>query len=268
MSGGPNPVSLVSNVLNAGTGVYTAIQVAGLKSMLSEVQSMLETMKTLQIMTMGVSLVGIGISVAGFLYTRKRFNELDSKIDQLMNKIDAGFDSQTKSHLRTHMSSTRSLIERASHAQALSNPTIEYQNISSALADQASFFEGEISFTISTQKPIDLEAFLQLAQTLLLCNSVRVDCQIRSNELTHALRISESIGEKYNHLFNSLTPTSFNRNVDDGLNTVQLLRDATDTAIGRPYLIDYLRVKKIDGRKYIDAIEREKENSLLLLRTN
>ena len=52
------------------------------------------------------------------------------------------------------------------------------------------------------------------------------------------------------------------------LAAVRVLRDASDAAASKPYLIDYLRTQRINGGDYIEAIDQEKTNPYLLLRTS
>lgn len=258
-SGIPTPLSLVADAINVSSGLYTAVQIGQLKTMM-------ETLQSLQIATLGVSLVGVGVSVAGFLYMHKRFNSLDGRIDQLIETVKAGFESQAKAVLRTHMSRTKSLVQRARQAHALSDPRSEYAEVAAGLADQAAYFESEVSVMISTKGKINLELFWQLAQVLVLCNNIRIDCRMRTNELRHALAISETIATEYQNLFDPITPVSFDTSATDGLATVRVLRDATDAAASKPYLIDYLRTRRIEGCDYITSLECEKENPLLILK--
>lgn len=260
-SGIPTPLSLVTDAINVGSGLYTAVQVGQLKAMM-------ETLQTLQVATLGVSLVGVGVSVAGFLYMHKRFNSLDGRIDQLIESVKTGFESQQKAALRIHMSRTKSLVQRARQAPSLSNPRPEYAEVAAELAEQAAYFEGEIAFMISAKCRINLELFWQLAQVLILCNNVRIDCRIRTNELRHTIAVAENIASEYQSLFDPLTPVSFDTPATEGLATVKVLRDATDAAASKPYLIDYLRTRRIDGGEYIASLEREKENPLLILKVS
>ena len=69
---------LGSNFVDAGSGIYTAIQVAQLKSML-------EFLQVLQFATLGVSMVGVGVTLGGFLYMRGRLNTLDQNIQKFLN---------------------------------------------------------------------------------------------------------------------------------------------------------------------------------------
>ena len=140
--------------------------------------------------------------------------------------------------------------------------------MAAGLADQAAYFEGEIAFMVKNNGSIDLDAFRQMAQMLMLCNSVRIDCRIRTNELRHALVVSESVASDYENLFTHLTPLSFGTDFSKGLSAVKVLRDASDAALSKPYLIDFLRTRRIDGGDYIEALDQEKNSPYLLLDTS
>ncbi|MDO9436730.1 hypothetical protein [Hydrogenophaga sp.] len=259
MSGLPTPLSMVTDLVNMGSGIYTARQVA-------QVKRMVESLQALQIATLGVSLVGVGVTVAGFVYMHKRFNALDGRIHQVLEAVQRGFEEQRKADLRLQLARTRSFIDRAQHARQLNSPLPEYMNVAAGLAEQAAFFESEIVFVLSRDGLIDLQTFWQLTQTLILCNGLRIDCEIRTNELGHALAVTDSVAASYRHLFTPLTPVSFNCGIDEGMAAVKVLRDATDAAASKPYLIDYLRTRRISGEGYLNALEKESENPLMILR--
>jgi hypothetical protein len=264
VSGGGNPIATVAGVgadlVNAGASIYAGVQVAKLKAMM-------ETLQSLQVATLGISLVGVGISVAGFYYMHKRFNKLEDRMDRLTETIQAGFQEQRQNDLRSQMARTKGYMQRAQHAQKLFDPRPEYSNVAAALADQAAYFEGEIAFLTKSNGPINPEVFWHLAQMLMLCNNVRIDCGMRTNELRHTLAISESVSSEYNDLFTHLTPLSFGQAVDQGLASVRVLRDASDAAASKPYLIDSLRTQRISGSDYIESLEQEKDATYLLLKT-
>ena len=258
LSSATSPLSLASSVVNTGSSIYTAIQVRQLKAMM-------ETLQALQVATLGVSLVGVGVSVAGFLYMRKRFNSLDGRLDRLIDAVEAGFENLERSRFRQQMSRTKSLVQRAELARSMIDPPKEYKEVAAQLAEQAAFFEGEIVFQISTKSPINHDTFWLFAQLWMLCNSVRVDCQIRANELLNAQHVSERIAGEYQGLFERIGPASFNTDHLEGRATVKILRDATDSAHSKPFLLDYLRTRRIEGPAYLDSLEREKEQSMLVL---
>lgn len=255
------PVSLVSNAVNAGSGIYTAVQA-------SKIKAMVEALQSLQIATLGLSLAGIGVSVAGFVYTRKRFNDLEGRLDQMANLIKAGFENQSKRELRAQMSRTGGLMERARLARELSDPKREYREIAATMADQSAYFDGEVSTLISQPEPIASDLFWQLTHSLMLCNNVRIDCGLRGNELNHTVRTAETIATNYQKLFDRVTPVSF-KNLDPrrAMGTIAVLRDASDSAASKPYLIDFLRTRGINGDEYLDALEKDDENLMLVLKT-
>lgn len=253
------PLSMVADVVNAGASMYTGIQISQLKAMM-------ENLQLLQVATLGVSLAGVGVSVAGFYYMHKRFNALEIRMDRLGETLRAEFESLSHRDLRKQLHLTKSLLQRAQQAQALSDPRPEYSEVAAGLADQAAYFEGEIAFMVKAEGPISPEVFWQLAQMLMLCNGVRIDCRIRTNELRHALAVADAVSTDYNHLFTHLTPLSFGPAVDQGLAAVKILRDASDAAASKPFLIDYLRTRRISGSDYIEALEQEKSSPYLLLR--
>jgi hypothetical protein len=254
------PISMVADVVNAGAGIYAGVKINQLKAMM-------EVLQSLQVATLGVSMVGVAVSVAGFYHLNKRLGSLEARLDHLGEAIRAGFDNEAYRKLRRQMNLTEGLLQRARQAQYLSDPHHEYGEIFARLADQATFFKGEIITMVETGRPIDLDMFWQMVQMLMLCNSVRIDCRIRSNELRYALTVSETVSSEYDKLFTALTPLSFGPGVDRGLAAIKVLRDASDAAASKPYLIDYLRTQRINGSDYIDAIGQEKDNPYLLLRT-
>jgi len=257
--GATSPIPLaITEAVNIGTGIYTAIQVNQIKQMVAGLQS-------LQIATLGVSLVGIGVSVAGFMYMHKRFNSLDQKIVTLIDAVGSGFENQETMMLRSHLSQTKGLVVQAKQAHTLAKPEYEYSRIAEEFAGQAAHFEGEVEFVIKANGNINLELFWQLAQALMVCNSVRIDCRIRTNELYNALTVAEEVATSYQRLFEHITPISFNKKLKESYLAVNALKDITDSASTKPYLIDHLRTRGIDGRSYLGQLENEMDRPLLML---
>lgn len=120
---------------------------------------------------------------------------------------------------------------------------------------------------MSGKGPITHDKFWLLAQLWMLCNSVRIDCLIRANELLNAQRLSEKIALEYQSLFERVGPGSFNVDPSDGMATVKVMRDATDSASSKPFLLDYLRTSRVEGPAYIESLEVEKSRPFLVLAT-
>lgn len=260
MLGAASPATLlVGEVLNGGTGIYNAVQIAQVKEMVAGLVS-------LQIATAGIALVGVAVSAAGFIYMRKRFNALDEKIDRILDTMVTGFDAQQKANLRSHLSQVSGYVQQAQQAHTLSNPQKEYSRLAERLASEASHFEGELEFVVKVNGKINHEMFWQLAQALMVCNSVRIDCRIRTNELLNAIDVSTGIADRYQNVFGLLTPMSFDIAPELAVKTVTTLKDITDVAATKPYLLDYLHSRRVDGAEYLNDLAQETERPLLMLK--
>lgn len=258
LSGAASPLTLGLDMVNMGTGLYTSVQVSQLKSMVSLLQS-------LQMATLGVSLVGVGVSVAGFIYMKQRFDRLEGKFADLDQTVRQGFDEQRKSELRKQVSKTSALVRRARAASTRSDWRMEYLEIAAGLSEQAEYFRYELNHLAKSDGKIDADLFSHLVQMQVLCNTVRLDCQMRCEELTHALRMAEEIAGDYQSSFSELTPLSFTIPPDKGLTLIRSLRDISDGAECKPYLIDLLRTRRIGGMEYLEALGSEEKAPLQFL---
>jgi hypothetical protein len=259
---GMSPLSLGaqlgSNFVDAGSGIYTAIQVAQLKSML-------EFLQVLQFATLGVSMVGVGVTLGGFLYMRGRLNTLDQNIQKLSVAIHLGFEEVQKARLRRELAKVNNLIENAKLADTRTQPTFVYNRIADAMSEQASFFEQELRHLMKDSSRVDMNYFWELSQLFILCNGTVIDCRMRANELPNARAVSEAIADKYREHFDLLHAGKFQGEFKNASMIVKTLRDVTDGAITKPYLIQHLIDNKIDGPSYFKRLDEEKQQPLLLL---
>jgi len=259
---GMSPLSigtqLATNFANSGAGIYTAIQVAQLKSMV-------EALQVLQYATLGVSMVGVGVTLGGFLYMRGRFNTLDQNIQKLSTAIHLGFEEAQKARLRSEMAKVNNLIESAKLAETRTQPNLEYNRIADAMSEQASFFEQELIHLMNSSSRVDMNFFWELSQLFILCNGTVIDCRIRANELPNARAASEVIANKYKKHFDLLHAGKFLGEFKNASPIVRTLRDVTDGAITKPYLIQHLIDVKIEGSAYFKRLDEEKNEPLLLL---
>lgn len=252
-------LSAVSQAVSVGTGVYTSIQV-------NQIKSMIEGLQSLQIATLGVSLLGVGVSAGSFIYMRKRFNAVDKRIDTLLETVISKFDDQRKSTLRSHLSQVTGLVQQANQAHTLANPTKEYSRVAECLAAQAAHFEGELTFLITTGGKVNHDLFWQLVQALMVCNSTRIDCRIRTNEFRNAITVALGVSESYEKLLGQITPMSFGSVSVNSKQSVEAVKDIMDAAATKPYLLDYLHSQRVDGPSYLERLETEEDRPLLMLK--
>lgn len=252
-----SPLGIAANMIEAGAAVKTSIDVGQIKKMVASLQ-------TLQYATLGVSMVGLGVTVAGFAYMHKRFDALDVRFSELSNILQSGFNEQRQATMRARLSQVKGLAKAAGQAHTLSQPGLEYCRIAESMSEQAAHFEGELEFLIKAEGKMNLEVFWQLAQLLTLSNSVRIDCRMRSNEMKNAREIAESVAEDYQRLFDPLSVASFKDG--DAVLLTKTLREITDAAMTKPYLIEHLRTQHANGAAYLSRIESETEEPLLMLK--
>lgn len=157
-------------------------------------------------------------------------------------------------------------MQQANQAHTLSSPQREYSRIAECLAGEAAHFQGELELVVKMSGKVNHELFWQLAQALMVCNSVRIDCRIRTNELRNALTVALGVAESYEGLFGRLTPLSFDSQAAQSAKTITALKDITDVAATKPYLIDYLHSQRIDGPSYLGQLELEEKRPLLMLK--
>lgn len=257
-AGIPTPFTMVSTLTNMATGAYTAAKA-------HQIAVMMGMLQTLQVATLGVTLLGVGVSVAGFIHVHRRMNALDDRMNEILRVAQAGFEEQRKWAVGKEMAQVKSLMDRARNAAKLQHPTAEYREIGARLTDQAAFFEHEIKLVLSIPGKVSLIMLRELTQALMDCNALRIDCQIRNNELRHALAISEDVAAQYQQLFNPLTPLSFDGDLQQGSDTIKVLRESTDASATKPLLIDQLRTRSFSGDRYLAALEQEREHPLLIM---
>jgi len=266
------------NTLGLVSSGYANVQLGQLKRMV-------EGLESLQYINLGVSIAGIGVSVIGFAMMNKRLNSIEGQITYLTEKMDQHFKDLFDRELRKHFSLVYVLIEKADLANTLSNSSVEWRRVASQLADESGFFRGEIDHLLK-QVIFDADLFTLLVRSLALCNAAYIECLLLASELPAAHKAASVIGQNYISLFDSMTPTQLASNVStanksgsdedsySGLRRNQLemtdlvhgVRDVTDAALTRPFLIEALIEKGISGHDFISALRGEKEHPILLLK--
>lgn len=264
------------DVLNLPSSLYANVQLGQLKTMV-------EGLQMLQYATLGATVAGIGVSAIGFALMNKKLNSIQGQISDLEKRMDEQFRQLHERELRARFSKISGLFERADQAHHLKGPYNEWQQVASALADESAFFKGEIIHYLDQPK-FDSALFNSLVTSLTYCNSGRVECLMLSNELEAAHKVSTDIARHYTSLFDDLSPVQLANKASNPdakwdhrsyhkqkyvhsemKDLVQGLRGATEAVLTRPYLIETLIEKGIEGREYMTAIREEKERPLLLL---
>ncbi len=264
------------NAISAPSSLVANAQLAQLKSMV-------QGLEMLQFANLGATAAGIGVSAIGFALINSKLNKLQGHLGQLADRVGAGFRDLWERDLREHFARVQGLFRQADQAHTLSSPASEWLRISGLLADESSYFETQVRYVL-TQDVFEADLFEELTRSLVLCNAGRLECLVLSGELKAAHRVSSDQSIDYNRLFDPLTPTELaHRSIANPGNTdqplsheikqrtagmkvlVSNLRDVQDSAMSKPYLLETLMDRRIEGAAYMRAINEEQEEPILLL---
>jgi hypothetical protein len=254
LRGMSSPLSLVPDIAQTVMS-YRAL------GKLNEIKDAINVLQSLQIATLGISAVGVGVSIGGFIYLKSRLEKVDSKIEEVLHLIRDG----KAATLRARYSRLKALVASCIQANSLSNPDYEYARIAEELAIEAAFYEEELLHLTKSSSNIDLQAFGQLTQRLMLANSLRIDCRVRTNELFNAQVISESVASSYQQIFDELTPLSFAGDQADREAICLNLREISEFSATKAHMLFDLRKMGVDGADYIQKIESSNSNAFLML---
>jgi hypothetical protein len=166
---------------------------------------------------------------------------------------------------------------------ALSNPIPELLRLAPLFADESAFLRGELAHYINTSV-FEPDLFQSLTLSYSLCNSGRIQCLLLAGELRGALRVSEDDASSANELFDRLRPIHLAKklNPDPSLDGkpgdinanrylwsmqdfVMNVRDIQDCMNSKPFLIETLMAKKVDGFEYLNQLRQQKDEPLLLM---
>jgi hypothetical protein len=244
---------------------------------------MIEGLQILQYANLGATVAGIGVSAIGFAVMNKKLNHLQATLDTLVSHIDSRFKEIHIRDIRGHYSKVHGLFNQADQAHFLTSSSEEWRKIAGDLADESAYFRGELAYLLQ-HETFDRELFEQMTQSYALCNAGRIECLVMSRELAAAHKVAQDVAGDYNSLFDPLNPTRLARKSIafreihgepsdhmpqpelEGIKAlVNNLREAQDAALSKPYLIQTLIDKEIDGYQYIKQLHEEKDRPLLLL---
>jgi|GEM_PF-1138091 len=279
LSGGIPPFTPIGAALK---GVEVASSLAA-NAQIYQLKGMIESLQLLQYANIGISLAGLGVSVIGFVLINKKLKGLESDITHLSAKMDRHFQELGERHLRQHFSKLYTLFERAEQAAFLPDAAREWLHIEGQLAEESGFLRGEIGYHL-TQDNFNQQWFNQMTTALTLSDSARIQCLLRANEMPTAHHASSVISQHYIDLFDPISETNlahkmtahadhaptdellaFRRNQQQAAQMVAGLQEMTDCAETKPMLIEYLISQEISGPDYLEALNAEKEQPILLL---
>lgn len=272
------PLGAILTGANIASSGYANVQ-------LHQLKGMVEAMQVLQYANIGIAAAGLGVSAIGFAVINRRLKGIKNDIEKLSARVENQFQEIRSTHWREHFSRIQVYVDRAERAYQLSQPKTEWLMIEAKLNEES----GYLSHTIQDQldRPhFDVEWFQQISSSLLLCDSVRLKCLLKADELKLARSTASAVGKSYADLFDSISPTRLADKItrfstDHGKNEQMLyrehkqqallisnnLQEVTDAALSKPLLIEHLIDRDINGSQYLEDIAGHNQNPVILLTT-
>ena len=276
-------------VSSAVSSPFSPLQALSIPAMVAEnaqlvqLKAMVEGLRILQFVNLGATVAGIGVSAIGFVLMNKKLNGIKSQVDTFAGRVESRFQELHERNLRSHYSRILGLFNQADQAHSMTTPSSEWLRIASVLAEESAHFRGEVIYLIQGDI-FDRKLFEVLTRSYALCNAGRIECLVLARELHAAYKVSQDVAGDYNNLFDPLNPIQLaHKSVNlienkempyDHLlrqelvgmrDLVSNLRDVQDAAMSKPYLMETLIEREIDGYEYVKAITNENERPLLLI---
>jgi len=263
--------------VTAGSTVYTNVQIHHLTGMVRSLQMF-------QYANLGVALVGVGVSVAGFVVLSRRLKRVEGAILDLRYEVANQFLESFNREFRARCERVECLLGQARIAKAYSSSGPELCRVAGDLADAGSGFSAEVKHCLS-QRRIDDDALKSLVAGMMLCDSARIECLLLADELVAAKLTSEQVAENYSRWFDPVDPVTLTQRIcnmeGEGQRMdqtrvsairrkrveplLQGLRDATDAALTKPFLVQTLIEQGITGPNYVERVQTEQEHPFLVL---
>jgi hypothetical protein len=280
--------NLVGKTLEFPFSPISTVSSLGGNMQLAVVTKMLASLQILQIANLGISLAGIGVSMVGFKMMNNRLDVIQSQMSALAQDMESQFFEVKEREFRLHQSYVNSLLSDAGTAllYSASNSQAEWLRVSSGLGLEASFYRGEVDHLL-TLPHFNENVFRVLVQLYSICSTARIKCLLMADELPAARGVSEMTAKQYNLTFDHISPLTFakqtmgreervSRSYDTRLREklpeskklMNSLRDAQNSALCRPLLIDYLIEKGISGRIFLKQLDAESEEPIICLETS
>ncbi len=265
------------NVTNLASSAYASAQLAQIKAMVGGLQ-------LLGFTSLGVAAAGLGVSVVGFVLVTRRLKGIENSISGLSRQMDMHFAKAQEERLREHLARVGVLLERTDQIPHRSNAGRAWLTTEEALALEAGFFRAEIRALLDEQT-FNADLLEMLTSALLMANAARIQCLLKADEMNAARHSAIEISETYCSLFDpigtnmlaaKIMPTDFANSEEEfnGYRTSRRkakaiaaeLREASDVALSRPYLLDHLAEREIPGPVFLETMSSINYEPIVLLR--
>ena len=285
LSSGGNPIVAFANL---GLGAASVIQNQQIKSRLAEVKSSLAVLQNLQIGTLAVSGLGLGVSVAGFAVMLKRLKGIEVHLGTIEAKIANITSDRRSDDVRMIFADIGTQLDTVDTLSARSNKVSSAETAEQVLATSAGRLEVHFQQKSDTMQmgaitTSDMDLLWSLAAAIRLCHEAGLRALYTIDELEAAKQLAEKRAQRFLNLSQTLTPDALSRlcgqSAQDPISysearrlalpqaevLVQGLRDSVASISSQSELARSLIANQISGPAYLESIEDEKDEPLLML---
>ncbi|MFG6082191.1 hypothetical protein ACEUZ9_002834 [Paracoccus litorisediminis] len=247
-------------------GVTAVVQNMVITSKLNALQSAMGTMQTLQMATLASSVIGIGVTAASTAIILKRLSAVDASVRRLEKSVDAIPALLRETDLRKTLVKLEASLDRIQEAEVRRDRNAVLQAEEARLQDAFTESCDAISFTVS-QDRINPELLQAMLEALSLCGAAEFKVRIWRNEVKGAeKRASNQCTKLQNLAFIMPRQKLASRMTDEA--ALLISKESSEMRLriaSQPELARTLLAHGINGTEYIERIQSEENEPLLLL---
>ncbi|MDK3072015.1 hypothetical protein QO034_02745 [Sedimentitalea sp. JM2-8] len=260
--------SVVPDPVSSLTGIGTLIQNEQIKKRLGVIETMMGGMQAMQTATLITSVAGIGVTAASTAMILSRLSRIDRSLEQIEAKFEESTAKREDWDLHRTLRRVEGHLQRLDEARLVRNPETEVRNSERALHD--AFGEIEIGIRhVGRRESIDPDFLTQLFAALSLCGTAQIKGLIWLDEKERAAERARMLFGSYRKIVQDLPEDRllhrFAGNDTAARNVSLLLSEVRHRMASVPSLAETLIAHEVHGRDYLDRLEAEVDEPLMLM---
>lgn len=257
----------VSGPVSAVTGIGTLIQNEQIKGRLKVLETMMGGMQALQVATLLTSVAGIGVTAASTAVILSRLNRIDTALGRLGDKIDESSANSQDWDIHRILKSVEVHLQRLDEAGMSRTPEPEMRRSEGALRD--AFGDLEVATgSVLRRDTVDPVYLSELLAAMSLCGSAQIKVLIWLDEKERAAQRAQSLYKGLRSIALQAPGDSLASKLGnaEAAGRIGLMNSDVRLRLAAiPDMAAVLLEREIHGRDYLDMVEGEKQEPLLML---
>ena len=263
LAGGP--VGLAASVAGQAVGVLQNHQMG---KQLTAIQSSLGAMQSIQTLTAVSSVVGIGVTVASTAIILSKIQAIDHKISSLEQSLEKLPAQWRTLNLRNTLGEVETQLERLQEVPARKDTRPVLHKVEEQLHSGFNALHSGVRQVVA-EIEIDPEMLQTLLAALAISGSAQIKALYQMDEIEAALQRAQTQSGKMQDLALEMPRDRLSQQLIGEAETAsQIAEQASQIRLimaSRPALTQRLISLNVSGPAYLNALEEELENPLLVL---